>query len=139
VLVVGLIAAMAVYVAFKYVQRQRLLRRLRVARIDPQELWELIQSGMRSPSSTSTFARRETAPYTIPGALRMSPDEVAQRHRELPAIGFDPLLLLTQRGQQRPGGAPPRKTVSRRSGHSPAALKAGENETSPATARSCPG
>jgi membrane protein DedA with SNARE-associated domain len=85
VLVVGLIAAMAVYVAFKYAQRQRLLRRLRVARIDPQELWDLMRSGNAlSVVDLRHLPDVEAAPYTIPGALRMSPDEVAQRHRELP-------------------------------------------------------
>ena len=84
-LVIGFMGVMAVYVAFKYVQRQRMLRRLRIARIDPQALWELIQSGKAlSIVDLRHMPDVEAAPYTIPGALRMSPEEVAQRHRELP-------------------------------------------------------
>lgn len=84
-LVVGLVGAAVAYVAFKYTQRQRLLRRLRVARISAEELRRMMESGTEVFIVDLRHALDvETAPYAIPGALRMAPEEVEWRHHEIP-------------------------------------------------------
>lgn len=85
VMVAGLAGATAAYIAFKFIRRHRLLRRLRIARILPEELRSLLDGGapltivdLRTPLDV------EAAPYAIPGALRLAPDEVERRHHEIP-------------------------------------------------------
>ncbi|MEX0803638.1 MAG: VTT domain-containing protein [Candidatus Binatia bacterium] len=84
-LVVVLIGSLAAYILWRYVQRQRFLRRLRIARISPQELMKKLSAGdevmvvdLRQPLDI------ETVPFMIPGALRMALNEVEQRHQEIP-------------------------------------------------------
>jgi len=81
-LIVGLLAA---YVGVKYVQRQRFIRALRMARMTPEELKQRIEDGqetiivdLRTPLDV------QTTPFTIRGALRMSPEEIEKRHGEIP-------------------------------------------------------
>jgi membrane protein DedA with SNARE-associated domain len=79
-------AGLAGYVLFKFVQRQRFLRSLRIARITPEELKRRLDSGddtfavidTRSPLDVSV------APYVIPGALWIAAEEIERRQRELP-------------------------------------------------------
>ncbi|MGH7834429.1 MAG: VTT domain-containing protein [Candidatus Binatia bacterium] len=80
-----LVGSLAVYVLWKYVQRRRFLRRLRVARISPKELMEKLAAGvevlivdLRQPLDVEAF------PQTIPGALRMAMEELEARHQEIP-------------------------------------------------------
>jgi len=81
VLAVGLVA---LYIAYKYVHRQRVLRELRMARITVDELKQKMDDGhemvivdLRQPLAL------EADPYSIPGALRMAVEELEQRHHEI--------------------------------------------------------
>ncbi len=84
-LLVALVGGLAAYVCWKYVQRQRFLHRLRLARISPKELMERLTAGdevmivdLRHPLDV------EAVPYMIPGALRMTVEELENRHQEIP-------------------------------------------------------
>ena len=84
-LVAGLAVALGAYVAWKFVARQRFLRRLRIARIDPDELKGRLDAGeavvivdLRHPLDF------ETEPTIIPGALHLTTAELEARHREIP-------------------------------------------------------
>jgi membrane protein DedA with SNARE-associated domain/rhodanese-related sulfurtransferase len=82
VLVGGLLA---LYIAYKYVHRQLLLRELRIARIMPDELKKMLDDGH---DVTIVDLRQsleiEVDPYTIPGAVRMAVEELETRHHEIP-------------------------------------------------------
>lgn len=78
-------ALFSAYLAIKYARRARFVRFLRVARISPEELNQKIAAGedvaivdLRLPAD---FA---AAPQTLPGAIRLAPEEVASRHQEIP-------------------------------------------------------
>jgi len=80
-----LAGALAAYITYKYVQRQRLLHRLRVARITAEELRQKLESGeevmivdLRQQLDV------QAAPSRIPGALRMAMEELEKRHQEIP-------------------------------------------------------
>jgi len=71
------------YVLYKYLQR--LLRELRVARISPSELKQLMDDGHQSVVVDLRGTLDHVAdPYTIPGALRISAEELEQRHHDIP-------------------------------------------------------
>ena len=85
VILAGLILATAGYIAFKFFQRHRFIRRLRVVRITPEELRDLLDRGQEvSVLDLRNGLDLEAAPYMIRGAIRMSPDEVEHRHSEIP-------------------------------------------------------
>jgi membrane protein DedA with SNARE-associated domain/rhodanese-related sulfurtransferase len=76
---------LALYIAYKYIHRQLLLRELRIARITADELKQLMDDGqevmivdLRQPLDI------QVDPYSIPGALRMAVEELEQRHHEIP-------------------------------------------------------
>jgi membrane protein DedA with SNARE-associated domain len=76
--------ALGAYVAWKYAQRRRFIRSLRVARIAPDELLTRIQAGealaivdLRSAAQAASVGLR------IPGALHMGPEELDRRHGEI--------------------------------------------------------
>jgi membrane protein DedA with SNARE-associated domain len=76
-LLVLLGCVLAGYVAMKYRQRRRVLRDLRVARISPQELKRLMDSG----EETLVIDLRqsldfEAAPEIIPGAVHLDPADI---------------------------------------------------------------
>jgi hypothetical protein len=81
-LAIVLVGSLVAYICWKYVQRQRFLHRLRIARITAQELMERLTEVMivdlRQPLDV------EALPYIIPGALRMAPEELEKRHQEIP-------------------------------------------------------
>jgi membrane protein DedA with SNARE-associated domain len=84
-LVAVLAGGLAAYVLWKFIQRQRFLRRLRIARITPKELMDKLTVGenisivdLRQPIDIETF------PQMIPGALRIAMEEIEERHREIP-------------------------------------------------------
>ncbi len=83
--VVGLGGA---YIAWKYRARQRVLQEIRMARITPDELDQLISSG---GSPVIIDARSESAlealPFVIQGAQFLPLDEVDERHSEIPREG----------------------------------------------------
>jgi len=75
----------ALYLALKYVQRSRALREVYVARIQPDELKRLLDGGtavaivdMRHPVEI------EAEPHTIPGALRLAPEQLDGSHADIP-------------------------------------------------------
>jgi membrane protein DedA with SNARE-associated domain/rhodanese-related sulfurtransferase len=84
-LVVLVVGALALYIAYKYIHRQLLLRELRIARISVDELKLMLDAGLepvivdlRQPLDLAA------APYAIPGALRMAVEELEHRHHEIP-------------------------------------------------------
>jgi membrane protein DedA with SNARE-associated domain len=82
----GILAGcLAVYILWKYAQRHRFLRQLRIARITPEELKRRLDEGedvmIVDLRHSLDF---EGEPYTIPGALRLPPEEVERRHHEIP-------------------------------------------------------
>lgn len=73
------------YLLYKYWHRRRLLRALRVARISATELKQLMEDGHQSVVVDLRGALDHIAdPYTIPGALRISAEELEQRHQDIP-------------------------------------------------------
>jgi membrane protein DedA with SNARE-associated domain len=80
--VIGVLAA---YILWKYAQRQRFLRDLRIARISPEELNRKIMAG----EDVVIVDLRQALdfgldPRTPPGALRMTVEELESRHAEIP-------------------------------------------------------
>lgn len=76
---------LSAYLGWKYLQRQRLLRKLRIARISPDALIRKIEAkeGIVILDLRSEFAL-EADPAQLPGAIRMLPSELELRHREIP-------------------------------------------------------
>jgi hypothetical protein len=77
------IALFGLWIAAKYIQRRRFIRQLQVARITPEELRDRLSAGedlfivdLRNDGSG--------LPSPVPGATRISPDELAARHDEIP-------------------------------------------------------
>jgi len=84
-LVAVLAGSLAAYVLWKFIQRRRFLRRLRIARITPKELMDKLTAGenisivdLRQPMDIEAF------PEMIPGALRIAMEEIEERHGEIP-------------------------------------------------------
>lgn len=78
-------AALALYIAYKWWERFRFYKSLRMARINVAELYELVQAGaepvivdVRSPTA------RALDPRWIPGALHVPIDDVAKHIADLP-------------------------------------------------------
>lgn len=79
------VATIVVYVIVKWIQRQRFLRTLRIARMTPDDLKRELESGtplfvvdLRSALDV------ETVPFVIPGALRIAAEELEQHHERIP-------------------------------------------------------
>ncbi len=82
ILVAGLVA---LYLGYKYFQRHRLLRQLRMARISVDELHQKIESGENLIIlDLRPHAELQEDPSLIRGALHMSMDEVEGRQQEIP-------------------------------------------------------
>ncbi|MGB7947266.1 MAG: VTT domain-containing protein [Candidatus Binatia bacterium] len=84
-LVAVLAGSLAAYVLWKFIQRQRFIRGLRIARITPKELMDKLTAGenisivdLRQPMDIEAF------PQMIPGALRIGMEEIEDRHGEIP-------------------------------------------------------
>jgi membrane protein DedA with SNARE-associated domain len=84
-LIAVLAGSLAAYVLWKFVQRRRFLRRLRIARITPKELMDKLTAkenisivDLRQPMDIEAF------PQMIPGALRIAMEEIESRHGEIP-------------------------------------------------------
>ena len=80
-----LIVALIANVIWKYVQRQRFIRSLRISRISVQELKEAIDRGER-PFVVDLRHKLEflVNPRTVSTAVRIAPDELPMRRAELP-------------------------------------------------------
>jgi len=86
---IGLLVLLAVglllYIAWKYVQRQRFLRSLRISRITPEELKRKMDSGEEVTVIDLRHSMDfEADPSTIPGALFLPSEEFEERYKELP-------------------------------------------------------
>lgn len=86
----GLVLLMAgglfLYIAWKYVQRQRFLRSLRVNRITPEDLKERIDAGEKVTIVDLRHSMDfEADPNTVPGAYFLPSEEFDQRYQEIPA------------------------------------------------------
>ena len=77
---VGLLIA---WIAFKYYQRRRFLHSLRVSRIAPGDVYELMQKGEPLAILDMRYSTREDD-VTLPGAIRIGLDDLDTRHEELP-------------------------------------------------------
>src|SRR5437870_1289434 len=75
----------ALYIGFKYLQRHRLLRELRMARITVDELHQKQESGENLVVlDLRPHAELKQNPSLIRGALHMTMDEVERRQQEIP-------------------------------------------------------
>ena len=84
-LFVLLVAGLATYIAWKYLQRRRFLRSLRVARITPEQLNEELQSGADLVIVDLRHAIDvEVEPRTLPGAMRLPAETLDERGDEIP-------------------------------------------------------
>ena len=85
-LLTALVAAgFATYVAWKYAQRRRFLRSLRVARITPEQLKAEMDSGADLLIVDLRHALDDEAePRTLPGAVRLPAEKLEERGGELP-------------------------------------------------------
>jgi membrane protein DedA with SNARE-associated domain len=84
-LVILLGAGIAAYILWKYRERQRFIRDLRIARITPEELYEkmaaredLVVIDLRGS------AEFEAEPSRVRGAIHMGPNELEERNIEIP-------------------------------------------------------
>ena len=84
-LLVILVSGLAAYISWKYVQRRRFIRSLRIARITPEELKRKLEAGedlvVVDLRHSLDF---DAEPQTIPGALRLAPDKVEEGHNQIP-------------------------------------------------------
>jgi hypothetical protein len=80
----GLLLLFAVYLAWKLIKRRRLFADLRVARITAQELLTEIEAGKIFLVDLRHAAEIKAEGFTLPGALRVSLEEMEDRHLEIP-------------------------------------------------------
>jgi len=84
-LLVLLFGALAGYIGWKYLHRRRFLRKLRVARITPEELKQKLDAGedvvVVDLRHSYDF---EAEPGTIPGAYRMEASELDEMSEQIP-------------------------------------------------------
>ena len=80
-----IIALLAAYIAYKYLQRQRLLFQLRTSKITPAELGQMLDAG-ESPVilDVRPVPELEEDPAIIRGAVHLSVEDLDRRHQELP-------------------------------------------------------
>lgn len=75
-----LLAALAIYLAWKYIRRVQFIRQLSIDRITPVELKSKLDAGEEITiidlRSSPDF---EANPYTIPGAIRMAPENLTRK------------------------------------------------------------
>ncbi len=87
-ILVGLVIGLVAYIAYKFAHRQWVLRELRMARITVDELKGLMDTGQEVFVLDLRGALdHEADPYTIPGALRMTAEELSRRHGDIPRQG----------------------------------------------------
>jgi hypothetical protein len=79
-------AALASYVTYEFVQRQRFLRSLRIARISPEEVTRRIDAGDPDLAIIDTRSALDVRamPFGIRGAIWIAAEEIERRHREVP-------------------------------------------------------
>jgi membrane protein DedA with SNARE-associated domain/rhodanese-related sulfurtransferase len=81
----GVVILLAGYIAFKWWERSRFFKMLRMARISVADLYGLIQAGaIPLIIDVRSITARELEPRWIPGALHVPLEDVARRIKELP-------------------------------------------------------
>jgi len=84
--VVGLVGGLiALWLIWKYFQRQRFIREISMDRISPGDLQRKLAAG--EPIAIVDLRHRldfDADPRTLPGALRLDAAELEQRHQEIP-------------------------------------------------------
>ena len=84
-LAILIILTLGSYILYRYLQRQRFIRSLRIARISPDELMKKIKDG---ESLVIVDLRNkfefEASPEKLPGALRLLPEQLEERAGEIP-------------------------------------------------------
>jgi membrane protein DedA with SNARE-associated domain/rhodanese-related sulfurtransferase len=81
----GAVILLAAYIAFKWWERSRFYRMLRMARISVADLYELIERGAAPVIlDVRSITARELEPRWIPGALHVPLQDVAKHLKELP-------------------------------------------------------
>jgi membrane protein DedA with SNARE-associated domain len=84
---VGLVVpvGLATYVIWKYIQRNRFLHRLAIARVTPEEVKQRLDAGedllILDLRNAIEF---EVEPHTIPGAFHLSFEELEKQHHKIP-------------------------------------------------------
>jgi membrane protein DedA with SNARE-associated domain len=79
------VSALAAYIAYKFIARQRFLRELRIARITADELKQKIDAGEQLVIVDLRHSVDfEADPHTIPGAFRMDAKELEEKDDHLP-------------------------------------------------------
>ena len=79
------LAGLGAYLLWRYIRRRRLLRELAVARITPEELKERLDQGEEIfIVDLRAAVEFEIEPRTIPGALRLSLEELEENHHKIP-------------------------------------------------------
>jgi len=84
-LLVLLFGCLGAYLGFKYYQRQRFIRALRIARITPEELKRRLDAG----EDVVVVDLRHSVEFEadnakIPGAMHLDPEKIEQCHLEIP-------------------------------------------------------
>jgi membrane protein DedA with SNARE-associated domain len=79
-LIVGMLAA---WIGWKYVQRRRFIRKLAVARITAEELRERLRAG-EEITVVDVRGSFDNDTDSIPGAIRLSVEDLMARHDEIP-------------------------------------------------------
>jgi len=81
----GVVILLAAYIAFKWWERSRFYKMLRMAQISVADLYELIQEGAAPLIiDVRSITARALEPRWIPGALHVPLQDVARRLKELP-------------------------------------------------------
>jgi rhodanese-related sulfurtransferase len=81
----GIAVLLAAYIAYKWWERSRFYRMLRMARISVADLYDLIQAGAAPVIvDVRSVTARALEPRWIPGALHVPLQDVAHRLKELP-------------------------------------------------------
>jgi hypothetical protein len=94
-LLILLLAGLFAYIGRKYFQRRRFLRDLRIARVTPEELKEMLDADVEIQIVDLRHSIDFTSdPKTLPGALHFDPKEIEQ-HEELIARDRDVILYCT--------------------------------------------
>jgi membrane protein DedA with SNARE-associated domain len=94
-LLILLLAGLFAYIGWRYFQRRRFLRDLRIARVTPEELKKMLDAGEDIQIIDLRHSIDFTSdPETLPGALHFDPREIEQ-HKDLIDRDKDVILYCT--------------------------------------------
>jgi hypothetical protein len=79
-----IVLAAVAWITFKHIQRKRFIRKLRISRIGPEELKEQLDGGRAVVVDLRNEFTLDEDSVQIPGALRLTPEELEVRHGEIP-------------------------------------------------------